>query len=215
MDEKLEHLRQDYLKHAFSETLADESPFVQFKSWFNDASQMGVIEPNAMALSTATPEGKPSVRMVLLKGFSADFGFVFYTNYQSRKGQELLANPQAALLFWWPQLERQVRIEGKVVVAPAEISDAYFKNRPAESRLGAVASPQSQVVANREELENRFAQLQQEFPYGNITRPEHWGGYMLQPNYFEFWQGRTSRLHDRVAYSPQESGLWLRQRLAP
>lgn len=215
MDKNLEDLRQNYIKHEFSEDLALASPFLQFKAWFEEANLVGAIEPNAMALATATADGRPSVRMVLLKGFSEEFGFIFYTNYQSRKGHDLLENPSAALLFWWPQLERQVRIEGKVILAPAEISDAYFRNRPAESRLGAVASPQSQVIASRAELEERYKRLNEEFPYGNVSRPEHWGGYMLQPEYFEFWQGRASRLHDRIAYQPQEEGQWLRQRLAP
>lgn len=215
MDNELENLRQNYIKHEFTEALAHASPYAQFKQWFDEASLAGVVEPNAMALATATPNGHPSLRMVLLKGFAEEAGFVFYTNYQSRKGQELGQNPAAALLFWWPQLERQVRIEGQVLPAPAAISDAYFRNRPAESRLGAVASPQSQVIESREALEERYRLLQEEFPYGNVSRPEHWGGYILQPNYFEFWQGRSSRLHDRIAYTPQADGQWLRQRLAP
>jgi pyridoxamine 5'-phosphate oxidase len=215
MDNELENLRQNYMKHELTEALAHASPYTQFKQWFEEAGLSGAIEPNAMALATATPSGQPSVRMVLLKGFAEQTGFVFYTNYQSRKGQQLGENPAAALLFWWPQLERQVRIEGQVVVAPASMSDAYFRNRPAGSRLGAAASPQSQVMDSREALEERYRILQEEFPYGNIARPEHWGGYILQPNYFEFWQGRSSRLHDRIAYTPQQGEQWLRQRLAP
>ncbi len=213
--DNLENLRQNYIKHELTERAAHESPYGQFDTWFAEAATAGTIEPNAMALATTTKEGRPSIRMVLLKGFSETQGFVFYTNYQSRKGQELLANPRAALLFWWPLLERQVRVEGVVALASAEISDAYFRNRPAESRLGAAASPQSQVVASREALEAQYAKLQQEFPYGNISRPEHWGGYLVKPDYFEFWQGRSSRLHDRIAYTPQQGGTWLRQRLAP
>lgn len=215
MKEELENLRQNYNKHEFSETAANESPFEQFSAWFAEAAQSGLIEPNAMTISTATPDGKPSSRMVLLKGFSQAEGFIFYTNYHSRKGNELLANPYASLLFWWPTLERQVRIEGKVVVAPSEVSDAYFRSRPAGSKLGAAASPQSKVLASREELEGYFKKWQQEFPFGDISRPENWGGFMVQPTHFEFWQGRTSRLHDRITYTPQPNGLWLRQRLAP
>lgn len=215
MNHVLEELRQNYMKHELSEHLVDASPFEQFKTWFAEASAAQADEPNAMALATASPSGKPSVRMVLLKGFSAEQGFVFYTNYNSRKGKELLDNPNASLLFWWAPLERQVRIEGTVSLAPAEMSDAYFRNRPAESRLGAAASPQSQVIESREELEAYYAKMQKEFPYGNISRPENWGGFILKPDYFEFWQGRPSRLHDRVAYTPQTDDQWLRQRLAP
>ncbi len=215
MNEELENLRQSYTKHEFSETESQESPFKQFELWFDEAAKSGLIEPNAMALATATPDGKPSSRMVLLKGFSKTDGFVFYTNYHSRKGNELLANPQASLLFWWPPLERQVRVEGNIVIAPAAVSDAYFKNRPAGSRIGAAASPQSQVIASRAVLEEQYKALEQEFPYGDITRPENWGGYMLQPTYFEFWQGRRSRLHDRIVYTPQAGDSWARQRLAP
>ncbi|CAN5350802.1 pyridoxamine 5'-phosphate oxidase [soil metagenome] len=211
----MENLRENYIKHALTEDSILASPFEQFQVWFGEATHSQVQEPNAMALATATPDGRTAVRMVLLKGFSAEQGFVFYTNYQSRKGHDLLINPAAALLFWWPPLERQVRIEGKVVIAPAEISDAYFRSRPAASRLGAIASPQSEVIASRDALEERYKQLQEEFPFGNMDRPEHWGGYLLQPQYFEFWQGRSSRLHDRIAYTPQEGGAWLRQRLAP
>jgi pyridoxamine 5'-phosphate oxidase len=215
MKEELENLRQNYTMNEFSEALAHESPFKQFEVWFAEAAQSGLIEPNAMAISTASPDGKPSSRMVLLKGFSEAEGFIFYTNYHSRKGNELLANPHASLLFWWPTLERQVRIEGNVLVAPKEVSDAYFRSRPTGSKLGAAASPQSQVLASREELEGYFKKWEQEFPYGDISRPENWGGYMVQPTYFEFWQGRTSRLHDRITYTPQPNGQWLRQRLAP
>lgn len=215
MNEDLQNLRQNYTKDAFSETESLESPFKQFEAWFNDASQSGITEPNAMALSTATPAGKPSSRMVLLKGFSETDGFVFYTNYNSRKGSELAANPQASLLFWWPPLERQVRIEGNIAVAPAAVSDAYFKSRPVGSQLGAVASPQSQVITSREELEAQYKALEEAFPYGDIVRPENWGGFMLVPTYFEFWQGRASRLHDRIIYAPTEGGAWARHRLAP
>lgn len=215
MNEELQNLRQNYTKHEFSETESLASPFKQFEAWFSEASKSGLIEPNAMSVSTATPEGKPSSRMVLLKGFSETDGFVFYTNYLSRKGSELAANPQASLLFWWPTLERQVRIEGIIGKTPEAVSDAYFKSRPTGSQLGAVASPQSKVIASREELEEHYKALEKEFPYGDITRPENWGGYMLVPNYFEFWQGRASRLHDRIIYTQQSNGSWERSRLAP
>lgn len=215
MNEELQNLRQHYTKNEFSESESMDSPFKQFEAWFADAAQSGLIEPNAMAVSTATPEGKPSSRMVLLKGFSETDGFVFYTNYHSRKGNEIAINPQASLLFWWPTLERQVRIEGVIKKAPEAVSDAYFKSRPTGSQLGAVASPQSKVITSREELEAQYKALEKEFPYGDIVRPENWGGYMLQPSYFEFWQGRPSRLHDRIVYTQQAGNGWERHRLAP
>jgi pyridoxamine 5'-phosphate oxidase len=166
-----------------------------------------------MTLATAGTDGQPSARIVLLKSFD-DRGFVFYTNYQSRKGQELAENPRASLLFYWPQLWRQVRIEGVVEKTSAAESEAYFQSRPLGSKLGAWASNQSQVVDQRETLEARFAELQMRFGE-DIPRPEHWGGYRLKPNSIEFWQGRDNRLHDRLRYRLQESGVWLIERLGP
>lgn len=166
-----------------------------------------------MTLATADASGKPSSRILYLKELNEQ-GFVFYTNYQSRKGKELAENKQAALLFFWPALERQIRIEGLIEKVPAEISDAYFATRPRGSQLGAWASEQSEALENRPELEHRLEKLAQEFP-GEVPRPPHWGGYMLLPLYFEFWQGRPSRLHDRIIYQQEKSGSWNIHRLNP
>ena len=191
------------------------NPIRQFQTWFDEVRAQGVSEQDtiSMALATTGTDGQPSARIVLLKSFD-DRGFVFYTNYQSRKGQELSENPRASLLFYWPQLWRQVRIEGVVEkISPAE-SEAYFQSRPLGSKLGAWASNQSEVVDQRETLEARFAELQERFGE-DIPRPEHWGGYRLKPNSIEFWQGRDNRLHDRLRYSLQENGGWVIDRLGP
>ena len=167
-----------------------------------------------MTLATATADGRPSARVVLLKGFDAD-GFFFATNYDSRKGRELAANPHAALVFYWAELERQVRVEGPVAVAPAARSDAYFASRPLGSRLGAAASPQSEVVSGRDELDARYRRLAEQYAGGDVPRPANWGGYVLLPEAFEFWQGRPSRMHDRLCYRKRAGGGWDRLRLAP
>lgn len=214
MDTSVATLRKDYTKQGLREIDLDANPFKQFKTWFDQALNAQLPEPNAMTLATATIDGKPSARMVLLKDFS-DRGFVFYTNYQSHKGQELTTNPQAALVFWWAQLERQVRIEGKVeLVSPAE-SDEYFHSRPINSQLGAWVSNQSQVVNSREVLEQRQEELKIQYEQKTIPRPPHWGGFRVVPTEIEFWQGRPSRLHDRLVYRLQADNNWLIERLSP
>jgi pyridoxamine 5'-phosphate oxidase len=193
---------------------ADASPVRQFARWFADAVDAGIREPEAMALATATPDGSPSVRMVLLKGLD-ERGAVFYTNYESRKGRELAANPRGALVVYWDPLGRQVRIEGAVVpVAPAE-SDAYFRGRQRGSQIGAWASAQSRPIAARADLEARVADLEHRFEGEEVPRPPHWGGYRLEPASFEFWQHREDRLHDRLLYLPAAAGGWTVERLSP
>lgn len=189
------------------------SPFVQFADWYQLAERVEKPLPNAMALGTATAGGKPSVRMVLLKDFD-DRGFVFYTNYRSRKARDLGDNSNASLLFYWPSLDRQVRIEGRVVKVAAEESAAYFATRPVGSQLGAWASPQSTVLPNRHALEARFEAVRRKYE-ARIPCPPHWGGYRLIPREIEFWQGRPDRLHDRIRYRRQRNGRWKTERLAP
>ncbi len=189
-------------------------PFEQFRLWFAEAEATEPPEPNAMTLATASRDGRPSARMVLLKGVD-ERGFVFYTNYESRKGHELAENPWGALTFWWPHMARQVRVEGYVEkVSPAE-SDAYFRTRPRGSQIGAWASPQSAVLPSRAELETRYREYEARFAGRDVPRPPHWGGYRLVPHTFEFWQGRLNRLHDRFRYRRDESGAWIIERLAP
>ena len=205
-------LRQKYEKFELLEASLATTPLEQFTLWFNDALQAAVPEPNAMTLATTTPDGHPSARIVLLKGFDEN-GFMFFTNYASRKGQELAANPFASLLFFWPQLERQVRLEGSIEKVSAAESDEYFQSRPLGSRIGAWVSPQSQPIT-RAELEARQLALTESLG-AEPPRPEHWGGYRLKPDYIEFWQGRPSRLHDRLAFQRGSDENWARTRLAP
>lgn len=207
-------MRTDYSLHRLDETQAHADPIRQFEAWFEAAVAGKVQEPNAMTLATVEG-GQPSARIVLLKGFD-ESGFVFFTNYESRKGAQLAENPQAALVFFWPELEQQVRIEGAITkIAPAE-SDAYFQSRDKGSRIGAWASPQSQVIPNREALESRVKTMQEKYGAADfVPRPAHWGGYRLAPTMIEFWQGRNSRLHDRLLYQLQEDGTWTTDRLAP
>lgn len=206
-------LRKDYSHASLTEADVDHDPIKQFGKWFEEALKAHVPEANAMSVATVAANGRPSSRILLIKQFDQD-GFVWFTNYASRKAQDLAANPYAALLFHWIELERQVRIEGKVERVSAEESEEYFQSRPLLSRLGAIASEQSRPIDNRQTLENRFAQVKEQ--YGDHpARPAHWGGYRLVPDTLEFWQGRNSRLHDRILYTRQTEGPWQIQRLQP
>jgi pyridoxamine 5'-phosphate oxidase len=209
----LENLRMEYLQGQLDPESLSPSPFQQFAAWLEAALAANLPEPHGMILSTVSAQGRPSSRVVLLRSHGEE-GFFFFSNYLSRKGRELGQNPQAALNFWWPQLERQVRIEGRVQQAQASRSDRYFASRPYESQAASAASPQSQAIPSREFLLERIEMVKAQFPQ-SLPRPEHWGGYQLMPDCFEFWQGRQSRIHDRFAYKLQEDGSWSIERLAP
>jgi pyridoxamine 5'-phosphate oxidase len=206
-------LRHEYTRAGLEESEAASDPIEQFRSWFDEALAADLHEPNAMTLATATPDGRPSARVVLLKGFD-ERGFVFYTNYEGRKAKEIEANPTCALLFYWGELERQVRIEGRASRLSGEESDTYFASRPQGSRLGAWASEQSRPVEDRSILEGRVRALEAEYEGREIPRPPFWGGYRVEPDTIEFWQGRESRLHDRLVYLRNEGG-WKIVRLQP
>ena len=206
--------RHDYEKASLDESSVDGDPIRQFQAWFDQATEAGLPEPNAATVATATPEGRPSARVVLIRGFD-ERGFVFYTNYQSRKGREIEANPFASLAFFWQPMERQVRVEGPVVRASEAESDEYFRGRPTGSKLGAWVSNQSGVVPGREALESELEVIKRRFPTDEIPRPPHWGGFRIVPESIEFWQGRRSRLHDRLIYRRSAEGPWQVERLAP
>lgn len=205
-------LRQNYDRAVLLEEHAGSDPFDLFDTWFQEALAGELVEPNAMTLATVAADGQPSARAVLLKDFDRR-GFTFYTNQESRKAAELAANPKAALLFWWDRLHRQVRIEGGVEPVDAAEADAYFASRPWGSRIGAWASPQSRTIPDRSVLEERVRELEARYPQ-EVPRPAHWGGYRVVPQAIEFWQGRPSRLHDRLRFR-LEDGRWTRERLAP
>ncbi|HQZ95942.1 MAG TPA: pyridoxamine 5'-phosphate oxidase [Pyrinomonadaceae bacterium] len=209
----LAHIRRDYSREGLSEEQVANDPFVQFGRWMDEAITAELPEPTAMSLSTASAEGRPSSRMVLLKGFD-NSGFVFYTNYNSQKGRELADNPFAALTFFWPELERQVRITGLVSKVSAEESDEYFKSRPFTSRVGAWASNQSETIDSKMTVAAKAAKLLVKYASGNVPRPPHWGGYRVIPDQIEFWQGRPSRLHDRIVYK-LDGESWNIIRLSP
>lgn len=213
LNKQVADLRKDYRLAQLDESDVAQDPIQQFERWWNEAITGEVDEANAMTLATATPAGFPSARIVLLKSFDAD-GFVFFTNYDSKKGVEMAANPQVSLLFFWRELERQVRIDGIVSKVDAAVSDEYYNSRPLGSRIGAIASPQSRVIPHRDFLEEQVKIVAEEYVLTAPSRPEHWGGYIVKPVRLEFWQGRSSRLHDRIQYS-QEGSSWKIERLAP
>ena len=207
-------IRRDYSLKTLLETEVADTPFLQFVDWWKQAVESEIDEVNAMTLATASLEGVPSARIVLLKGYN-EKGFVFFSNYESAKGQELAENPKASLLLFWKELERQVRITGLVEKLSAAENDEYFLSRPTGSQIGAWASPQSHVIENRSWLERRVEELNEKFKTEQLTRPPHWGGYRVKPVIIEFWQGRSSRLHDRIQYTLQDNGSWKIERLAP
>jgi pyridoxamine 5'-phosphate oxidase len=212
--ENLQNMREDYTAAALSENSVKADPIKQFGVWFDEALAVEVPERNAMTLATATHDGRPSARIVLLKGYNEN-GFVFYTNYLSRKGKEINKNPLGALTFFWPSMERQVRIEGVIEKISKEESDKYFHSRPKDSQIGAVASPQSQEIPDRESLEKKWAELAAQYEDKEVPKPSFWGGYVLKPRLIEFWQGRPSRLHDRIVYKKTDNKSWKKVRLAP
>jgi len=207
-------IRRDYQLQSLLESGIEKNPIDQFSTWWNQAIESQIDEVNAMTLATVDANQKPSARIVLLKDFDAN-GFVFFTNYNSKKGLDMLNNKNVALVFFWKELERQVRIEGTVEKVSEDISNAYFNSRPEMSRIGAWASPQSTVISSREILETNFQHYKTEFDQKELNRPPHWGGYIVKPELVEFWQGRSSRLHDRMVYEKDGGNEWIINRLAP
>ena len=214
MTDKIADIRKNYSQKTLLENEVEADAIRQFANWWNDALAAEIDEVNAMTLATASIEAVPSARIVLLKEFS-EKGFVFFTNYNSYKGQQLSENPKACLVFFWKELERQVRITGLVMKINTAESDAYFYSRPKESQLGAAISPQSQVIESREWLEKQYNAIKENSEKENIQRPSHWGGYIVRPVVIEFWQGRPGRLHDRIQYTLEDDGSWKIERLAP
>jgi pyridoxamine 5'-phosphate oxidase len=214
MDLNIANLRLEYAAQVLLEENSAPDPITQFKTWWQHALDTKIVEPNAMTLATASADGVPSARIVLLKEFDRN-GFVFYTNYNSYKGLQLTENPKACLVFFWKELERQVRITGLAAPVAVQESDAYFSVRPEGSRIGAWASPQSQVIPDRNWLDAAYQKFKEQLQGSEIKRPPHWGGYRIMPVVVEFWQGRPSRLHDRLQYTLEADGSWKRERLAP
>lgn len=214
MNNFIANIRKDYKLKSLGEKEVANNPFDQFTAWWKEAVDSQIEEVNAMTLATVTAEGKPDARIVLLKDFDEN-GYTFFTNYKSRKGDELTQHPFASLVFFWKELERQVRVEGDVEKVTTAVSDAYFYSRPRGSRIGAWASPQSAVIENRSLLDANMKELEIKFADNNIPRPEHWGGYIVKPVQIEFWQGRSNRLHDRIRYTITNNNQWLIERLAP
>jgi pyridoxamine 5'-phosphate oxidase len=214
MNEKIDHIRKEYSFKKLLESEIEKDPIQQFDKWFAEALNSDIIEANAMTLATSSFDGVPSARTVLLKGFS-EKGFVFFTNYNSFKSRQLNENPKACLLFFWKELERQVRITGIIEKTSSEESDEYFSSRPKASQIGALASPQSQVIESRKWLDDHYENLAKQLEGATVHRPAHWGGYVVKPVIIEFWQGRPNRLHDRIQYTLAEEGSWKIERLAP
>ncbi len=214
MGKKIADIRKNYSKKKLLEEKIQDDPIKQFAKWWKQAVAAGIDEVNAMTLATASSDGFPSARIVLLKDFNAD-GFTFFTNYNSYKGQQLAENPKACLVFFWKELERQVRITGLTEKISKEESEVYFFSRPEGSQIGAIASPQSQVISSRNWLDEKVKEIKKNLEKNKITKPDNWGGYRLKPVIIEFWQGRPSRLHDRLQYTLEENGNWKIERLAP
>ncbi len=214
MKGKIADIRKSYSKKKLTEKKAEKSPFDQFAKWWKQALAAEISEINAMTVATVSAEGTPSARIILLKDFGPE-GFTFFTNYSSTKGKNLEQNPKVCMVFFWKELERQVRITGCAEKISSQESTEYFQSRPIESQLGAIASPQSSVIENRNWLDNQYEQAKKDYEGKTINRPEHWGGYLVKPESIEFWQGRPGRLHDRLLYSLQTGGTWKIERLAP
>jgi pyridoxamine 5'-phosphate oxidase len=214
MEKKIAAIRKDYSHRKLIENEVSPNPVQQFEKWWQEATEAKIEEPNAMVLATASPDGVPSARVVLLKDYSEE-GFVFFTNYHSFKGKQLSENPKACLVFFWKELERQVRITGLVEKISAKQSDEYYQSRPEASRKSAWASPQSQVIESREWIDEQFNKISKQMEGSNIQRPPYWGGFIVNPIIVEFWQGRPNRLHDRIQYTMEDDGKWKLERLAP